>query len=221
MEDAESKMENKKSSVRLQSGGWSRGFLETKKKKKKAPPPPPPPPPPPSSTSSRRRGATEGHAKKGAEEGRGTGGGGGSMTAAVPSSFDGGGGTTTSDASKPDLPPATATTKVSFSGENEVREIPRIGRTRVPPRPNSAPRHSEFATALLPGVGVVVDPPAVPFEDNVFRGVVRERNAAIVDAGGGGGVVVDAVRQDGNGGGGGKKRLSRFAQQRLERESAS
>ena len=142
------------------------------------------------------------------------------MTAAVPSSFDGGGGTTTSDASKPDLPPpATTTTKVSFSGENEVREIPRIGRTRVPPRPNSAPRHSEFATALLPGVGVVVDPPTVPFEDNVFRGVVRERNAAIV--GGGGGVVVDAVRQDGNGGGGGKKKLSRFAQQRLERESAS
>ena len=79
MEDAESKMENKKSSVRLQSGGWSRGFLETKKKKKKTPPPPPPPPPPPSSTSSRRRGATEGHAKKGAEEGRGTGGGGGGI----------------------------------------------------------------------------------------------------------------------------------------------
>ena len=130
----------------------------------------------------------------------------------MPSSNEGGG--TTSDASKPDLPPATTTTKVSFSGVNEVREIPRIGRTRVPPRPTSAPGHSEFATALLPGV--VADPPAVPFEGNVFRGVVKERNAAIVDGGG----VVDAARQDGSGGGGGKKRLSRFAQQRLERESA-
>lgn len=184
MEDDESRMENKMSSVRLQSGGWSRGFLETKKKKKKKKKAPPPPPPPPSSSST---------------------------TSAA-----------TSDASKPDLPPATTTTRVSFSGENEVREIPRIGRSRVPPRPTSAPRHSEFATALLPGVGVVVDPPAVPFDHNVFQGVVRERNAAIV-GGGSGVVVVGAARQDGNGGGGGdgKKRLSRFAQERLERESAS
>ena len=52
-------MENRKSSVRLQSGGWSLGFLETKKKKKK-----------PSPSSLRHRSATKRHVKKVADERR-------------------------------------------------------------------------------------------------------------------------------------------------------
>jgi hypothetical protein len=65
-EDARSKMENWKSSVRLQiaerTGGWSLGFLETKMRKKTPPP-----------SSSRRRSAAEGHVKKEADEGMGDG----------------------------------------------------------------------------------------------------------------------------------------------------
>ncbi len=53
------------------------------------------------------------------------------------------------NASKPNtsspLVNATSTTMVLFSRNNEVREIPRIGQTRAPPRPTSTLRPSEFA----------------------------------------------------------------------------
>ena len=74
------------------------------------------------------------------------GGEGGSMKLVSSSGKDG---EMTLSASKPNssspLVNATKTTRLSFSGNDEVREIPRIGKTRVPPRPTSALRPSEFA----------------------------------------------------------------------------
>ena len=86
---------------------------------------------------------------------------------------------------------------VSFSNNNEVKEIPRIGQAKVPPRPAPGPPVSfnSGAESFAP-----VD--SAPFDDSVFRGVVKERNVI------NGNEVKDQLP---------KKKLSRFAQQRLER----
>jgi hypothetical protein len=131
---------------------------------------------------------------------------------------------------------ATRTTRVSFSGDDAIREIPRIGTSRVPPRPTAASRHDRIGvtattttathvtsnsvgTVVMGGgddhAAIAVDPTTVtPFDDSVIRMVVKERinddtttNAA---GEGGDGRIVD-----------GRRRLSRFAQQRLQRESTS
>ncbi len=153
-------MENRKSSVRLQSGGWSLGFLETKMRKKTPPP-----------SSSRRRSATEGHVKKEADEGRGMGEGGSMKLVSSPSKD---GEMTSKPNSSSPLVNATKTTRLSFSGNDEVREIPRIGLTRVPPRPTSTLRPSEFAKShprqrRRPPPVVAPPIPAFPIEESVFR----------------------------------------------------
>ena len=86
---------------------------------------------------------------------------------------------------------------VSFSNNNEVKEIPRIGQAKIPPRPAPGPPASfhSMADSFAP-----VD--STPFDDSVFRGVVKERN-----------VINDNEVKDQLP----KKKLSRFAQQRLEK----
>ena len=118
---------------------------------------------------------------------------------------------------------ATKTTRLSFSGNDEVREIPRIGLTRVPPRPTSTLRPSEFAKShprqrRRPPPVVAPPIPAVPIEESVFRGILKERNAAIVDDGDG---VVDA--RCGRGAAAARRRgcIASRSKQRLERESVS
>ena len=103
--------------------------------------------------------------------------------------------------------------KVSFSNKNEVKEIPRIGLNKVPQRPvylnntaaNSAADNATFDSAS--DLEPFTPRSTVPFEDNVFRGVVKERSSLMANAN-------DQTTQ----GTGEKKRLSRFAQQRLQRE---
>ena len=108
----------------------------------------------------------------------------------------------TLNASKPNssspLVNATKTTRLSFSGNDEVREIPRIGQTRVPPRPTSTLRPSEFAKSHPrqrrrppppPPRCRSSDPRRPVCEDIVFWGIAKERNAAIVGDGDG---AVDA-----------------------------
>ena len=88
----------------------------------------------------------------------------------------------TLNASKPNssspLVNATKTTRLSFSGNDEVREIPRIGQTRVPPRPTSTLRPSEFAKShprqrRRPPPVVAPPIPAVPFVRTSSSGELR------------------------------------------------
>lgn len=86
---------------------------------------------------------------------------------------------------------------VSFSNNNEVKEIPRIGQAKVPPRPAPGPpvSFSSEADSFAP-----VE--SAPFDDSVFRGIVKERHVTNDNK------VKDQLP---------KKKLSRFAQERLER----
>ncbi len=96
--------------------------------------------------------------------------------------------------------------KVSFSSKTEIKEIPRVGMNRVPPRPISA-----TATTTILDSPADLNPftpiSTIPFEDNVFRGVVKERAS------------IERTNEQPTQDAGGKKKLSRFAQQRLQRES--
>ncbi|KAL7451709.1 hypothetical protein ACHAWC_006489 [Mediolabrus comicus] len=96
--------------------------------------------------------------------------------------------------------------KVSFSSKTEIKEIPRVGTNRVPPRPISATAtttSSDASADLNPFTPIST----IPFEDNVFRGVVKERAS------------IERTNEQPTQDAGGKKKLSRFAQQRLQRES--
>ncbi|KAL3799663.1 hypothetical protein ACHAW5_004312 [Stephanodiscus triporus] len=221
-EEERSRHASRDSSVRLRGGGWSRGFLtktSTKKKKEVKKKKEEEEEEEEERSSLHRR--AEGHEKREGGERRDEGGT--SMAAALPSSSSSKDGKTTSDESR-----TTTTKAVSFSGDDTVREIPRIGTSRVPPRPassTSSSRRAKFdpATGNRPtttfssgddgddNVGPVAAPSlAVPFEeDDVFRGVVRERTTAAD--------YVEAAR----GSGVGKERLSRFARERLQRGSRS
>lgn len=94
---------------------------------------------------------------------------------------------------------------VSFSNNNEVKEIPRIGQNKVPPRPPS-PRSGRKVTFPQVSDEFPFAPvETIPFDDNVFRGMVKERND----------VEESNVKEESDVP---KKKLSRFAQQRLEKE---
>jgi len=119
--------------------------------------------------------------------------------------------------------------KVTFSGEDDFKEIPRIGRSKVPPRPAAPPRGPAPFVPAMNDSGVVAVPDiadpfsqaaSVPFDDVVFRGVVRERDdASGVPRDSLDGVVASAPGVEGGSiVGGGKKKLSRFAQRRLRGE---
>jgi len=98
-----------------------------------------------------------------------------------------------------DNPPQDYVPSVSFAeNKNEVLEIPRIGQSKVPPRP--APGRPVSFTQEVQDEYIPVS--TVPFEDNIFKGVVKERTD--------GGQVKENEQAP-------KKKLSRFAQQRLER----
>jgi len=104
------------------------------------------------------------------------------------------------DEDEVDNPPQDYVPSVSFAeNKNEVLEIPRIGKSKVPPRP--APGRPVSFTQEVQDEYIPVS--TVPFEDNIFKGVVKERT----DSG-------QVVKEDAQAP---KKKLSRFAQQRLER----
>lgn len=171
-EDEKSKMVNKTSSKRLQSGGWSKGFLNNTKK-----------------TSTKKMQKEKKQVK--VEEDVKT----------IPSTR-----------STQDTQPRNDS-RVSFSAKNEVKEIPRIGLNKVPQK--TIPTNTT-AGAIVPNAAMEsssgLDPftprETVPFEDNVFRGVVKERNSSTVKA-------KDQTAQDTTGE---RKKLSRFAQRRMQRE---
>jgi len=169
-EDGKSKRVNVKSSKRLQSGGWSKGFLNNTKKK---------------SAPKKKEAKTNTKNDANAEPNR-------EKTAT----------------------PSENKSRVSFSNDNKIKEIPRIGQTKVPPRPaTSTPARPLAGFHPTSANNNLQDPdddinspfssvsPSIPFEENVFRGVVKERNNK-----------ADAVPVSS------KKKLSRFAQQRLDRE---
>lgn len=100
--------------------------------------------------------------------------------------------------------------RVSFStSDNKVKEIPRIGQSKVPPRPSPGrPVSFEEVREIDPFSPIST----VPFEENVFRGVVKERNnvgGMMREEEGGREAKEEALP---------KKKLSRFAQQRLQME---
>ena len=168
-EDANSKKVNKTSSKRLQSSGWSKGFLNTGETNV-------------SKTKQIKVDAT----KK-----------------SISSS--------PSNKSYEDIQ-AKKNPKVSFSSSNEVKEIPRIGMNRLPQKSISTNAiATSNAARIAPDSPSDLDPftprSTIPFEDNVFRGVVKERKCLTTSAN-------DEIPQDVAG----KKKLSRFAQQRLQRE---
>ncbi|KAK1741848.1 hypothetical protein QTG54_007421 [Skeletonema marinoi] len=170
-EDAKSKKVNKTSSKRLQSGGWSKGFLNANNK-------------------STKKAQKEKHVKVDAN------------VKTIPSTRS----TMTSAETQ-----VKNNTRVSFSSKNEVKEIPRIGLNKVPQRPIPATTSAATAADATLDSSSDLDPftprSTVPFEDNVFRGVVKERTSPIVKAND------DQTAQ----GAGERKKLSRFAQQRLQR----
>lgn len=155
-EDAKSKISNTKNSKRLQSKGWSKGFLNPKKKNPKE------------------------------------------KTVAMPMQA-----ATRLESNTSTINDNSTKKEVSFSAQNEVKEIPRIGQSKVPPRASPIvldPTKLEVPTTEMDPFPLVS---TVPFEENVFRGVVQERGSS-------------APTQDS--GPVEKKKLSRFAMQRLQRE---
>ena len=163
-EDTKSKKVNKTSSKRLQSSGWSKGFLNTSTKgtKKKV-------------------------VKVNADD-----------VKIIPSK---------PTPSSEDAQVVRSKQKVSFStSKNEVKEIPRIGLNKVPqkPIPTAATTGLDSSSGFVP----FTPTSTIPFEDNVFRGVVQERNSTKVNANS------NQTAQDASG----RKKLSRFAQQRLQKE---
>jgi len=92
-EDGKSKRVNVKSSKRLQSGGWSKGFLNNTKKKSA-----------PKKSAPKKKEANT--TKASAEPNR----------------------------AKSERPSENKS-RVSFSNDNKIKEIPRIGQSKVPPRP--------------------------------------------------------------------------------------
>lgn len=173
-EDAKSKMVNKTSSKRLQSGGWSKGFLNNTKK-----------------TSTKKTQNEKKQVKVVDED-----------VKTIPSTRS------TTHETQP-----RNNSRVSFSSKNQVKEIPRIGLNKVPqkPIPTKTTAGTIAPDAIMEsssGLDPFTPRSTVPFEDNVFRGVVKERNSSTVRA-------KDQTPQDTTGE---RKKLSRFAQRRLQRE---
>jgi len=168
-EDTKSKKVNKTSSTRLQSSGWSKGFLNASTKGKK-------------NVRKKKEVKLDTNVK---------------VTPSKQQTLN-----------FEDAQVVRNNQKVSFASNNEIKEIPRIGLNKVPQRsiPNTPPPP---AAAVDPSSILDTFTPVstVPFEDNVFRGVVKERISPVVKAN-------DQTVQDA----GAKKRLSRFAQQRQQRE---
>lgn len=93
--------------------------------------------------------------------------------------------------------------KVSFSDTNEIKLIPSIGKSKVPPRP---PPGRSVDDEIIDGADLASDEPTrMPFEETVFRDVVQERSTA-----------PSALSEASCTSEAPKKRLSRFAQRRRE-----
>jgi len=178
-EEENAKSENIKSSKRLQSSGWSKGFLNSKKKTtKKA-----------CSIAGHQRGNNKIETETLAER---------------------------SIANHENLVSIQANPKVTFSATDEVKEIPRIGESKVPKKASPLvldPSKIDDTDQIeaFPPV------PSAPFEENVFRGVVKERNSLTTCAGTEEASVSNAGLPSGNNNVLGKKKLSRFAEQRLQK----
>ena len=125
--------------------------------------------------------------------------------------------------SAPTLLPSSSSNssaRVTFSDDDIITEIPRIGQSKVPPRPVSAPRPVYFndrpsmtTTSFSTEDAPTLRSSSIPNEgNNIFGGVVKER----ISIEGSGDSKEQTPSQDRSNGDGGKK-LSRFAQQRLQR----
>ncbi|KAL7535919.1 hypothetical protein ACHAWF_008781 [Thalassiosira exigua] len=202
-EDEKSKKENAKSSKRLQSSGWSKGFLNNTKKK----------------SSSQRKGrpkrkdTTTSNKSPNQQRLDNTAPGRPKPNCATLSNE-----TADTIASSYSAVSTENVSKVSFSGNNEVKEIPRIGQSKVPPRPTSSQRRVPLNPSNLevPDVDPFSPITTIPFEENIFKGVVKERGASTLDSAREGKELRESAPQS-NSGVGSKKKLSRFAQQRLQR----
>ena len=187
-EDAKSKKGSANSSKRLQSRGWSKGFLNANKKKTVK-------------TTFSSVGQQFGNNEKSKIPNK--------MTDTKPS--------TIGDKSIQQDIPTKIGSRVSFSAQNEVKEIPRIGQSKVPQR--SAPLIYDPTKLEVPENFADPFPPVstAPFEENVFGGVVKERGASVSDSLIENRNVEKVVSPSNSDDGAGKKKLSRFAQQRLQR----
>lgn len=178
-EEENAKSENIKSSKRLQSSGWSKGFLNSRKKTiKKA-----------CSIAGHQRGNNKIETETVAER---------------------------SIANNENLVSIQANPKVTFSATDDVKEIPRIGESKVPKKASPMvldPSKIDDTDKIeaFPPV------PSAPFEENIFRGVVKERNALTTCAGTEEASASNAGVPSGNNNVLGKKKLSRFAKQRLQK----
>ncbi|KAL7538475.1 hypothetical protein ACHAXR_008569 [Thalassiosira sp. AJA248-18] len=201
-EDAKSKRRNAKSSKRLQSSGWSKGFLNNTKKKSS----------PRGKASANKQDATL--TAKADEIPADS-----SNATAVTQKSDSARVSFSGNATAIPKPDSTISSgkmsRVSFSSDDKIKEIPRIGSLKVPPRPTSLSRPVTFNTAKLevPEIDPFSPVSTVPFEENVFRGVVKERNNNSTV-----GREVKETASKSENSASGKKKLSRFAQQRLQRE---
>mmetsp|Transcript_14351 Transcript_14351/g.27327 ORF Transcript_14351/g.27327 Transcript_14351/m.27327 type:complete len:553 (+) Transcript_14351:77-1735(+) len=221
-EDGEEKRSSVESSKRLQSGGWGKGFLNGGSTKKKG---------------GKQKQQQQQQLGGGTKERFGAKGAYGNVKERTPATMGKVSESTAaaaaaataiqeieSDSIDDSIPSDNnnASSRVSFSGSNQIKEIPRIGQSKVPPRPTttttaargrpSRASFDSFRPTSTNGVDVpeVADPfgqVSQPFEEKVLRGVVKERGGS------------SAAKSSGSGGGdaGGTKRLSRFAQQRLQR----
>lgn len=212
-EDARNKRSNAKSSKKLQSGGWSTGFLNKPTKKNGAC----------ANKTQKKANATVKTKQRPVSTGSST-----NSTSSTPRSKS------TFPMSNPSLDIKSSnkdiasdkTSRVSFSDDDKIKEIPRIGQLKVPPRPTANPSlgqripegyNNDLVTSAIMktnGAGDGMNPSSastsIPFEENVFRGVVKER-----------GLDRDGLQKQSGAAAatvGGNKKLSRFAQQRLERE---
>jgi hypothetical protein len=115
---------------------------------------------------------------------------------------------------------SNSSARVTFSDDDIITEIPRIGQSKVPPRPVSAPRPVYFndRPSMTTTSFSTEDAPSLRSSsisnegNNIFGGVVKER----ISIEGSGDSKEQTPSQDKSNGDGGKK-LSRFAQQRLQR----
>ena len=208
-EDEKSKLENAMSSKRLQSKGWGKGFLtsNTKRTSNKRY----------SSAVQQRKYEDRSHNKnsdiksnfvKGTKEKE-------KKSEMDKTGIDYGHVTSIPMAKSNSQMTPKKETRVSFSVENEIRQIPRIGQSKVPQR--------SFPTSMAPNNLDVpdIDPfsavATAPFEEFIFKEVVKERNSSTHDSLRQHKEVQKATPQ--NEEGGSRKKLSRFAQQRQQRAS--
>ena len=114
---------------------------------------------------------------------------------------------------------------VSFAiHNNEIKEIPRIGHMKIPPRLTttktasfSSSSSSSSSLSLQPSTAIPTIANTTIIEDNVFHGIVKERSCTNDNSSNSNNSILNANQQD-MGNNMTTKKLSRFAQQRLQQQ---